>query len=86
MILRETAVMGLLGVATLGFFLDSALVELRLDRALILVLATALLTLAIDALSRALRSRFGPSRLEGCHHENRSLTTENDAYVATPSL
>lgn len=58
-ILRETAVMGLLGVMTLGFFVDSALAELRLDRALALLIAAGLLTAAVDALSRALRARIG---------------------------
>ncbi|MBT9383817.1 ABC transporter permease [Pseudooceanicola sp. CBS1P-1] len=58
-ILRETAVMGLLGVATLGFFIDSAVQELRLDRALILLIATGLMTAGIDSLSRVLRRRIG---------------------------
>ncbi len=56
-ILRETAVMGLLGIATLGFYIDSALAELRLDRALVLLVATGLLTAAVDRISRGLRRR-----------------------------
>lgn len=58
-ILRETAVMGMLGIATLGFFIDSAVAELRLDRALILLIATGAMTAAADAVSRALRRRMG---------------------------
>lgn len=58
-ILRETAVMGLLGVMTLGFFVDSALAELRTDRALVLLVAAGALTAAVDGLSRALRRRIG---------------------------
>ncbi len=58
-ILRETAVMGLLGIATLGFFVDSALAELRLDRAVVLLIATGLMTAGIDALSRWLRRGTG---------------------------
>ncbi|WP_370296521.1 PhnE/PtxC family ABC transporter permease, partial [Poseidonocella sp. HB161398] len=50
-ILRETAVMGLLGVATLGFYVDAAMQQLRLDRALVLLIASGLMTAAVDALS-----------------------------------
>ncbi len=63
-ILRETAVMGLLGIATLGFYIDSAVAELRLDRAVVLLIATGLLTAGIDALSRALRRRLQAGRVE----------------------
>ena len=56
-ILRETAVMGLLGIATLGFYIDSAMAELRLDRAMVLLVATGLLTAAVDRVSRSLRRR-----------------------------
>ena len=61
-ILRETAVMGLLGIATLGFFIDSAVAELRLDRALVLLLVTGAITAGADAASRAVRSRMGAVR------------------------
>ncbi|RYB03204.1 PhnE/PtxC family ABC transporter permease [Lichenibacterium ramalinae] len=54
-ILRESAIFGILGVATLGFYVDGAIAELRLDVAAVLVLATAALSLGVDALSRALR-------------------------------
>ncbi len=62
-ILRETAVVGLLGIATLGFFVDSAVGELRLDRALVLLAVAALLTAVVDMLSRGLRSRLGAADL-----------------------
>ncbi len=54
-ILRESAIFGILGVATLGFYVDGAISELRLDVAMVLILATAALSMAVDALSRALR-------------------------------
>ncbi|UMY19177.1 ABC transporter permease [Methylobacterium organophilum] len=54
-ILRESAIFGILGVATLGFYVDAAISELRLDVAVVLILATALLAIAVDALSRGLR-------------------------------
>ena len=55
-ILRETAVFGMLGVATLGFYIDSAFADLRIDKAMVLILATALLNIGIDQLSTGLRA------------------------------
>ena len=54
-IMRETAVFGMLGVATLGFFIDSAFSELRIDRAMLLIAVTALLNIGIDYLSQRIR-------------------------------
>lgn len=56
-IVRETAILGLLGIPTLGFFIDSAFEDLRFDRALFLIMITSLINLMIDALSRKLRAR-----------------------------
>jgi phosphonate transport system permease protein len=57
-IIRETAILGILGIATLGFYVDSAIQETRFDRALVLILITALLNIAIDILARRLRDRL----------------------------
>ncbi|MCW8885132.1 MAG: ABC transporter permease [Motiliproteus sp.] len=57
-IVRETAILGVLGIHTLGFYIDSAFEDLRFDRALFLILITAALNLSIDSLSRWLRSRI----------------------------
>ena len=38
-ILRESAIFGILGVATLGYYVDAAISELRLDVAVVLILA-----------------------------------------------
>jgi phosphonate transport system permease protein len=54
-IVRESAIFGILGVATPGYYVDAAISELRLDSAFALLLAGMLLSAAIDALSRALR-------------------------------
>ena len=54
-ILRESAILGILGVATLGYYVDAAISELRLDTAVVLIGATALMAVAVDALSRLLR-------------------------------
>jgi phosphonate transport system permease protein len=54
-IMRETAILGILGIHTLGFYVDSAIQDIRFDRAIFLILITALLNILIDALSRAIR-------------------------------
>ena len=61
-IVRESAIFGILGVRTLGFHVDAAISELRLDVAVVLIVATGLLSMGIDALSRGLRRRL---RLDG---------------------
>lgn len=57
-IVRESAIFGILGVRTLGFHVDAAIQELRLDVALVLIVVTGLLSMLIDAASRALRRRL----------------------------
>ncbi len=57
-IMRETAILGILGIATLGFYVDSAIQEIRFDRALVLILITALLNIGVDILARWLRARL----------------------------
>jgi phosphonate transport system permease protein len=54
-IIRESAIFGILGVATLGFHVDGAISELRFDVAVVLIAATVLLSAAIDWVSRRLR-------------------------------
>lgn len=57
-ILRETAILGILGIATLGFYIDSAIQDIRMDRAMVLIVITALLNVSVDAISRQLRKRL----------------------------
>ena len=57
-ILRESAIFGILGVATLGYYVDAAISELRLDVAVFLVFAVAALSMTVDSLSRWLRRRL----------------------------
>jgi phosphonate transport system permease protein len=57
-IFRESAILGMLGIYTLGFYVDSAFAELRFDRALVLIAITAMLNIGIDVLSRTLRARL----------------------------
>ncbi|WP_110642394.1 ABC transporter permease [Salinicola sp. CPA57] len=59
-IMRETALLGMLGVATLGFYIDSSFQYLMFDQAFFLLLVTAALNIAIDAISRRFRPREAP--------------------------
>ena len=57
-ILRETAILGILGIHTLGFYVDNAFADIRFDRALFLIIITAVLNMAVDVLSRTIRARL----------------------------
>ena len=60
--MRETSILGILGIMTLGFFIDSALADIRLDRALFLISITAFLNIGIDILSRRIRRHLRVSQ------------------------
>lgn len=62
-IVRESAIFGILGVTTLGYHVDGAISELRFDVAVVLIVATVLLSAAIDLLSRTLRRALRLSTL-----------------------
>ena len=62
-IVRESAIFGILGVTTLGYYVDAAISELRFDVAIVLILATVGLCAVIDALSRGLRRTLRISTL-----------------------
>jgi phosphonate transport system permease protein len=62
-IVRESAIFGILGVTTLGYYVDAAISELRFDIAVILIAATVLLSSAIDFVSRRLRRALKISTL-----------------------
>ena len=55
-IMRESAILGMLGIGTLGFFIDSAISDFRLDKMMILLIVTACLNILIENISRACRS------------------------------
>ena len=57
-IMRETAILGILGVTTLGFYIDNAFEDIRFDVALVLILITATLNICVDMISRGIRSRL----------------------------
>jgi phosphonate transport system permease protein len=56
--MRETALLGILGVYTLGFYIDSAEKSIQLDIMIILILITALLNMGIDSVSQLVRRRL----------------------------
>lgn len=65
-IMRETAILGVLGIYTLGFYVDSAIQNIHFDRALILILITALLNIGIDTLGRYIRRRLALQTMPTC--------------------
>ncbi len=67
-IFRETAILGILGITTLGFYIDSAIQDIRMDKAMLLIAITALLNILVDSLSRriraSLRLSIGPQAVD----------------------
>lgn len=57
-IMRESAILGILGITTLGYFIDSAIARDHLDTALFLIIITAVLNMLIDSLSQIIRKRL----------------------------
>ncbi len=57
-IMRESAIFGILGVTTLGYFIDNAITNDHLDTAFFLIIITALLNMMIDTLSQIIRKRL----------------------------
>ena len=55
---RESAILGVLGIYTLGFYIDSAIVDNQLDKAALLILLTATLNMSIDVVSQRVRRRL----------------------------
>jgi len=55
-ILRESAILGMLGITTLGFYIDSAFENLMFDRAFLLLVITAALNVLLDQIARRMQS------------------------------
>ena len=85
LILRESAIFGILGLKTLGYYVDAAISELRIDTAALLLIGVALLSMCVDALSRNLRRRLRietlPVRLSA---EHRSNAIRSAPYAGAP--
>jgi len=56
--MRESAILGILGIYTLGFFIDSDISDDKLDKAVLLIVITALLNMLIDTISQIVRRRL----------------------------
>ncbi len=69
-ILRESAILGILGIATLGFYIDSSIQELHFDKAMILIVITALLNVLVDSISRYLRAKLRLKTAVDCSATN----------------
>jgi phosphonate transport system permease protein len=57
-IMRKSAILGILGVYTLGHYIDSAISMDHLDVAGLLIIITALLNMSIDSVSQIIRKRL----------------------------
>ena len=57
-IFRESAILGILGIHTLGYFIVSAMEEIHFDRAIILIIITALINILLDHFSRSIRHKL----------------------------
>ncbi|MDO6565212.1 ABC transporter permease [Amphritea sp. 1_MG-2023] len=57
-IMRETAILGVLGIQTIGFFVDSAIQEIRFDVALLLILIAAMMNIFVDLIARRVQRSF----------------------------
>ncbi|ROR98963.1 phosphonate transport system permease protein [Sinobacterium caligoides] len=58
-ILRESAIVGMVGIATLGFYIDSGFEDLQVDVAFFFIIITAGLTLMVDYCSRGIQRYTG---------------------------
>ena len=56
--MRESAILGILGISTIGFFIDSAIADDKVDKAVFLIFTTALLNMGIDSISQIIRRRL----------------------------
>ena len=57
-IVRESAILGMLSITTIGYYVQAAMYEDKMDRAVVLLVATGVLSYGIDTISRVLRARL----------------------------
>lgn len=76
-IVRESAIVGILGIKTLGYYITADFYEFRFDEAAAVLIATAALSMAIDATSRGVRRRLRiealPTRLAATQDQPAAL-------------
>jgi phosphonate transport system permease protein len=56
--MRESAILGILGIYTLGFYIESAISDDQIDKVVLLILITAILNMGIDTVSQFVRRRL----------------------------
>ena len=56
--MRESAILGILGIPTLGYFIDSAASLDHLNVALLLIVISGLLNMSVDTVSQVIRKRL----------------------------
>ena len=56
--MRESAILGILGIYTLGFYIHSAISDDQIDKVMLLILFTAMLNMGIDSISQVVRRRL----------------------------
>ena len=61
-IMRESAILGILGITSLGFYIDSAIEDFRLDKMFLLLIVTALLNIFVDSISQKTRRYLKENR------------------------
>lgn len=78
-IVRESAIVGILGVKTLGYYVNAGFYEFKFDDAVVVLIATAGLSMAIDATSRVVRRRLRieqlPTRLAASPDQSAAVAT-----------
>lgn len=52
---RESALLGVLGIYTLGYYIDSAIADDKMDKAILIIAAMALMNIVIDSISQRVR-------------------------------
>ncbi len=57
-IMRESAILGILGITTLGYYIDSAIARDHLDTAFLLIIVTAVLNMLVDTFSQIIRKQL----------------------------
>ncbi len=65
-IMRETDILGILGIYTLGFYVDSAIQNIQFDKAMVLILITASLNIGVDILGRFIRKKLALQTMPTC--------------------
>lgn len=67
--IRDSALLGIIGIYTIGFYIDSAISDDHMDIALALILLSGLLTLIVDLTSHWVRRRLKLSGISTCLYQ-----------------